>query len=361
MSGSGSSEPDGHLPGSNRPDRRLPVTPDLVSAIKRRMGRRPMAFPFSGPTWPGTVPRPPAEKTLGVDYDTDWARKYPARVARSAVQDLIASPFVRAVARPTVTGLDRIAHVDEPVIFAANHASHVDAPLLVSVIPSRWRDDLFVAGAADYFFDTRFKATAFAFLLNAVPIERQRVSRDSAGRVEELLEDGWSLLIFPEGGRSPDGWGQPHRAGAAWLAARTGRPVIPVYVSGTREILPKGGTRLRPGTTTVSFGRPLRASSSGGSSAAARELAVKLEQEIAALADELTTDWWSARRRAAAGRTPSLTGPGVGSWRRSWALGARDSAESRSSKVSAPSKPPRSQSRDRGRRWRDRSDRWPAE
>ena len=254
-----------------------------------------------------------------MDYDSEWARKYPARVARSVLQDAIAGPLVRAVARPAVSGLDRIAHLDEPVIFAANHASHVDAPLLVSVIPDRWRDDLFVAGAADYFFDTRLKATAFALLLNAVPIERQRVSRDSAGRVEELLEEGWSLLIFPEGGRSRDGWGQPHRPGAAWLAARTGRPVVPVHVSGTRDILPKGGTRLRPGTTTVTFGRPLHAGA-GGTSAAARELALELEQEIAALADEQATDWWSARRRAAKGATPSLTGPDVAAWRRSWAL-----------------------------------------
>ncbi|HEY2428365.1 MAG TPA: lysophospholipid acyltransferase family protein [Acidimicrobiales bacterium] len=265
-----------------------------------------------------------------MDYDSDWARKYPARVARAAVQDLIATPFVRAVARPSVTGLDRIAHLEEPVIFAANHASHVDAPLLVSVIPARWRDDLFVAGAADYFFDTRVKAVAFAFLLNAVPIERQRVSRDSAGRVEELLEDGWSLLIFPEGGRSPDGWGQPHRAGAAWLAARTGRPMVPVYVSGTREILPKGGTRLRPGRTTVTFGGPLRASPDGSpaGSAVARALAADLQREMASLADEQSTDWWTARRRAAAGTTPPLTGPDAGSWRRSWALGASDGSGS---------------------------------
>ena len=316
-----------------------------------------MGFPFSAPTWPGTVPRPPVDKTLGVDYDSDWARKYPARVARAVVQDLVASPLVRAVARPSVTGLDRIAHLDEPVIFAANHASHVDAPLLVSTIPARWRDDLFVAGAADYFFDTRVKAVAFAFLLNAVPIERQRVSRDSAGRVEELLEEGWSLLIFPEGGRSPDGWGQPHRAGAAWLAARTGRPMVPVYVSGTREILPKGGNRLRPGRTTVTFGRPLRASADGSvaGSAAARALAVELEREMAALSDEQSTDWWTARRRAAAGTTPPLTGPDAASWRRSWALGASasESASDGSGRRGGDGR--------RGGGRRRRSDRWPVD
>ena len=308
--------------GEVEPKRRLPVTPDgarhAVEMVRARL-RPPSMFPLAPPTWPGGVPRPPLEKTLGVDYDSEWARETPARVGRAFVQDVIARPVLRALADPRVDGLDRIAHLDEPVIFAANHASHVDAPLILSVIPERWRRDMFVAGAADYFFDTRIKATAFAFLLNAVPIERQRVSRDSANRVAELLNDGWSMLIFPEGGRSPDGWGQPHRAGAAWLAVRTGRPIVPLHVEGTRKILAKGSRRIQPGTTYVTFGRPLRPVAGGDP----RVLADELERAIAALADEQATDWWSARRRAATRTSPPLTGPDAPGWRRTWALGEK--------------------------------------
>lgn len=302
------------------PKKRLPVTPDgarQVLRLARSRLRPPSAFPAAAPTWPGTVPRPPVERTLGVDYETDWARSVPARVGRAVVQEAVAAPLIRALASPTVRGLDRIVHLDEPVIFAANHASHLDAPLLVSVIPERWRAELFVAGAADYFFDTRVKAAAFAFLLNAVPIERQRVSRVSARRVSELLEDGWSMLIFPEGGRSPDGWGQPHRAGAAWMAARTGRPIVPVHIEGTRRILAKGSNRIRRGHTQVTFGRPLRPRRDVDP----RALAVELEAAVAALADEIENDWYTARRRAAAGTTPPLTGPEAARWRRAWALG----------------------------------------
>ena len=312
------------LPGSAPPDRRLPVTPDAlksaVRSIKARV-RPPSAFPLSAPTWPTTVPRPPVESSLGMDYDTEWARSPAARSARRALQDVVAAPAVRLLASPEVAGLDRISHLDEPVIFAANHASHLDAPLLVSVIPSRWRQELFVAGAADYFFDTRVKATAFAFLLNAVPIERQRVSRKSINRVAELLSDGWSLLIFPEGGRSPDGWGQPYTAGAAWLSVRAGLPIVPVYVEGTRQILAKGSRRLKPGRTKVNFGRPLRPSPEGDT----RALAGELESAIAALADEIGTDWYTARKRAVSGTTPPLTGPDAAAWRRAWALGDRPS------------------------------------
>ena len=59
----------------------------------------------------------------------------------------------------------------------------------------------------------------------------------------ELLEDGWNLVIFPEGGRSPDGWTQAFRGGAAYLARRTGAPVVPVYLHGTRHVLPKSAGR----------------------------------------------------------------------------------------------------------------------
>ncbi|MGH9059666.1 MAG: 1-acyl-sn-glycerol-3-phosphate acyltransferase, partial [Acidimicrobiales bacterium] len=161
------------LPGGGTPERRLPVSPDMVRArVRARLPRAPSAFPLAKPNWPDSVPRPAPERKLGVDYDSDWARRYPARVARLLLNEAVTRPLVRAVADPQVEGTDRFSHLDEPVIFAANHASHLDTPLLLSVIPEPWRHRLVVAGAADYFFDTRVKATAFALVLNTVPIER---------------------------------------------------------------------------------------------------------------------------------------------------------------------------------------------
>ncbi|HLI24667.1 MAG TPA: lysophospholipid acyltransferase family protein, partial [Acidimicrobiales bacterium] len=256
-------------------------------------------------------------RRLETNYDTAWARRYPARVARLLVNELVTGPVIRTVADPRVTGLDRIAHLDGPVVFAANHASHLDTPLLLSVIPDRWRHRTVVAAAADYFFDTRLKSAFFALWLAAIPIERRRVNRDSANRASALLSEGWSLLIYPEGGRTPDGWGRPHSAGAAWLAERSGRPLVPVYVEGTRRILARGSWRLRPGSAAVTFGRPLVPQGD------IRRLAADLERAVDALGDEQGSDWWTARRRAAAGSTPSLTGPAAGAWRRSWALGDR--------------------------------------
>ncbi|MGH9078216.1 MAG: lysophospholipid acyltransferase family protein [Acidimicrobiales bacterium] len=299
------------LPGATPPRRRLAVTPGSLRPGFRRSGR---SFPLVAPTWPATVDKPAPATTLGTRYQTAWARRYPARLARVLVTELVARPAVAALARPSVEGLDRIDHLQGPAIFAANHSSHLDTILLLSVLPERFRHRTVVAAGADYFFDSRAKAAFFALTIAAVPIERRRVSRDSVARTAALLGDGWSLVIYPEGGRSPDGWAQPHTAGAAWLAERSGVPVVPIFVGGTRDILPRGSARLRPGPTEVSFGRPLTAAGD------VRGLAARIETAIAVLGDEAGTDWWSARRRAAQGSTPAPTGPEAAGWRRAWAL-----------------------------------------
>lgn len=288
--------------------------------------RRPLGFPLRAPTWPASVPRPPERSKLGVNYDSDWARRYPVRLARVAWTELVTRPLITVVARPTVSGLDRLEHLEAPVIFAPNHASHLDTPVLLAALPDRFRHKIVTLAAADYFFDSRLKATYFSFSLNAVPIDRDRVSRASTDRAEALISEGWNLLIFPEQGRSPDGWGQRHRAGAAWLAARSGRPVVPVHIAGTDKLLPRGAKRLYTGKTKVTFGPPL------APDVHARQLVTDVEQAIGRLADEAATDWWSARARAAQGRTPALTGPDASSWRRAWALGPspKDRARKRS-------------------------------
>lgn len=274
-------------------------------------------FPLRAPTWPGGVERPPPERKTGVDFETEWARKYPARLARAALIDGVTRPAVRVVASPTVRGLDRIRGLDGPAVFASNHASHVDTPLLLSSLPSRFRHRTIVGAAADYFFDKRWKGTMWALVLNAVPIERTKVSRRSAELAVDLVRDGWSMVIYPEGGRTPDGWAQEFRGGAAFVARQCNVPVVPIHIEGTRRILRRGGGKFRLSNTTVTFGAPMWPAEGED----ARKFAARIAASVAELADEQATDWWSARRRAAAGKTPSLSGPGAGAWRRTWALG----------------------------------------
>jgi 1-acyl-sn-glycerol-3-phosphate acyltransferase len=305
----GTSETEGGSGGLRGTLRRL-----APPALAARAGRS--RFPLAAPSWPESIPRPAPTSDLGVHYDTAWARKYPVRLARAMVLDNVTRPVVRVLASPLVRGEEALTDLEAPVIFAANHASHVDTPLLLSCLPLRFRHRTVVAAAADYFFDRRWKADAWSFVLGAIPIERTKVNRRSAELAAELLADGWNLMIFPEGGRSPDGWAQTFRGGAAYLASRTGRPVVPVHLDGTRHVLPKGRNTVRRTRTTVAYGTPLRP----GEGEDARRFAARIEAAIATLADEASSDWWTARKRAASGATPSLRGPDTVAWRRSWML-----------------------------------------
>lgn len=297
---------------AQRVQRRLPKPTAALRAAE---------FPFRAPTLPGGVEPLPKDPTLGAAYDTAWARSPAARLGRLALLEGVVRPLVKAVADPERRGYDRLVGLDGPAIFAANHLSHVDAGLLMTSLPEPWRHRAFAAAAADYFFDTRVKATMAALALNAIPIERSKVTRRSAILAAELIDDGWSMVIFPEGGRSPDGWAQPFRAGAAFLAVRCGVPVVPVHIEGTGRILPKGTNKLVPGRTRVTFGTPI----DPGPDADMRALAADIEAAVTALADEVAGDWWTARQRAHAGQSPPLSGPDASSWRRAWALGDRRS------------------------------------
>lgn len=297
-----------------------------VESLARRAGAplRRYGFPYRRPTVPRhvTVPRPVGD--LGADYDTDWARRPLARAVRGVIVEGPLRLAVRAVASPTVTGLDRLADLaraDEPppVIFAPNHHSHVDTGVMIRAIPLCWRRELVVAAAADYFFDARWKATVSALALNAVPIDRDATGRSTADLLRALVADGHSLIIYPEGGRSPDGWGQEFKGGAAYLSARTGAPVVPVFLDGTGEIFGKGATRLRPGRTSVVFGRPLERHDDENT----RRFNARIEAAVTRLGDESLTDSWTAARRAASGTNPSLSGPDHDGWRRQWQLGER--------------------------------------
>lgn len=291
-----------------------------------QLSRLRAGFPWRAPSWPTGLARPLA-RSLGVDYDTAWARSYGVRLVRALLLENVTRPVLRVLADPTVAGLDRLDGLRTPAVFAANHSSHLDAPLILSALPPRLRHRTVVSAAADYFFDRPWKAALSAGLIGAVPTERQRVNRRSMDVASELLDGGWNLVFFPEGGRSPDGWARQFGASAAYLAQRAGAPVVPVHVEGSGGVLGKRRPGLRRGETTVTFGRPLWAEEG----VSARRLGERIEASVEALADEARTDWWAARLRAGTGTTPAITGPGGPSWRRAWALGPDSTPKGRRS------------------------------
>ncbi len=291
----------------------------MTFELKRPQIKKPLAklpFPLRAPSTPLSVEPLPADENTGANYDTEWARSPGARAFRGALTTAVMKPAMTMLASPTVKGLDRLDSLDGPAIFAANHHSHLDTPLLITTIPEPWRSELVVGGAADYFFSSRAKGAVAALTLAAFPVERDSTGRKTVDLAAEMLDEGWSILIYPEGGRSPDGWGQPFRRGAAYLSKRCDVPVVPIHVEGTGRILRKGRKLPNPSTSKITFGAPVKANEGERTAS----LSERLEASVAELADEATTDWWTARQRAHAGTTPPMHGPNAGAWRRVWAL-----------------------------------------
>jgi 1-acyl-sn-glycerol-3-phosphate acyltransferase len=271
-----------------------------------RWGRRAQV-PRSAEQWV-----PPARSTV---FRTEWSRRRPAMAAREVAQKAGLEPLFRSQVRTRVEGLDVLDRVRGPVIFVANHASHLDTPLILLSLPDEWRRRTAVAAAADYFFDTWWRAVGSSLLFNTFPIDRR--GGTMAATPGEVLADGWSLVIYPEGTRSTDGWMGRFRMGAAYLAKEHGVPVVPVAHRGTFAAMPRGAGWPARGRRqlTIRFGEPLepRADES------VRDFAPRIKDAVAALLDEDRTTWWEARRRVARGAVPDPSGPQVAAWRRVWA------------------------------------------
>lgn len=280
---------------------------DDVRTVARgwRWGRRPQV-PRSAEQW--VLPQ---RSTV---FRTEWSRKRPAMAAREVAQKAGLEPLFRSQVRTRVEGLDVLDRVRGPVIFVANHASHLDTPLILLSLPAEWRRRTAVAAAADYFFDTWWRAVGSSLLFNTFPIDRR--GGTMAATPGEVLAEGWSLVIYPEGTRSVDGWMGKFRMGAAFLAKEYGVPVVPVAHRGTYAAMPRGQGWPSRGRRqlTIRFGEPLVA----GPEESVREFAPRIKDAVAALLDEDRSTWWEARRRVAAGAVPDPSGPRVAQWRRVW-------------------------------------------
>ncbi|WP_419922628.1 lysophospholipid acyltransferase family protein [Candidatus Poriferisodalis sp.] len=272
-------------------------------------------FPLRAGTTPkGQIPLP---ANVGSNYETDWARRFPARVARRVARDTLGRAIVRYYARPTIKGVDRLSDLRGPAVFAANHQSHADTAVMVTSIPEPWCNRLVVGAAADYFFGNRFSSAISALFVGAIPIERTSVNRRNIDQAVALLRSGWSLVIYPEGGRSRDGWGQQFRPGAAYLAKQAGVPVVPVHIRGTFDILRKGRAWPKRARAVVNFGRPLDFADDDNN----RRFTRRLQAAVEGLADETATgNWFAARRRLHSADSPGLEGPAASAWRRRWTL-----------------------------------------
>ena len=187
-----------------------------------------------------------------------WPLGFPARAARTLLQRTLIDPLLALLCPTRARGLENLENLSGPLLFSANHTSHLDTLLVLKVLPRRYRWRLSLAAAADYWFANPLLGSLTALLINSFPMARQGNARPSMEHTVDLIDRGWSVLIFPEGTRSLSGEMQPFKPGVGLLAVELGVPVVPIHLRGAYAILPKGSRVPRPGPVEVTIGAPLR-------------------------------------------------------------------------------------------------------
>lgn len=214
---------------------------------------------------------PPPE---AVDFPS-WNRAWPIRALRAVSQPGFLLPLTRVFAWINVDGLHHLKNLEGPVIFAANHQSHMDVPVVLAALPGKWRRQVAPAMAKEFFKahffpdeyprKTRFIKSLEYYLssafFNAFPLpQREAGARQTLRYAGDLISDGYSILLFPEGKRTEHGEIAPFRPGIGMMASRLGVPIVPVRLEGIDRVLHQKWKMAKPGHVRVSFGAPLRLS-----------------------------------------------------------------------------------------------------
>jgi long-chain acyl-CoA synthetase len=218
----------------------------------------------------------------------------PAREAGKAIVGKIADLFYGEVMKPRVYGRAHIPH-NRNVIVVANHASHLDMGFVRFALGTYGQGMVSLA-AQDYFFESGVKRAFFENLTNLKPFDRRASLRQSIRQASEVIEQGRTVLIFPEGTRSATGELQEFKPLVGHLALVHGVDILPVHLEGTHSAMPKGSRLPVKREIVARIGPPLgaadlrRLTRELAPPAAAREVARLAHAAVAALRDGKVLD-----------------------------------------------------------------------
>ncbi len=201
-----------------------------------------------------------------------WNRSWPARWLRRAVQATLVRPLTRYFTRIAVAGIENLRDLQPPVIFAPNHQSFMDVPAILCALPPEWRGRLAPAMAKEWFephfhpdrysrwrrFTSGLQYYSATLFFNAFPLpQREMGARRTLRYMGSLTDEGWCVLIFPEGDRTHAGEVLPFFPGVAMLASRTRIPVVPVRLEGLERVFHRDAHWPTHAPSKVTFGAPL--------------------------------------------------------------------------------------------------------
>ena len=253
----------------------------LETLVAGSAGVRPGDVPDSIPGEPTRTPvaNPEISSQLGVrPHDVPnlsfpaWNRSLPARAIRRASLPTWILPLGRLFAVVEVDGLEHLRDLDGPVIFAANHQSHFDTPVILDSLPPRWRYRVAPAMSKEFFnahflpqrygrkawFTNSLNYYLAALFFSAFPLTQGGTgTRQTLRYIGELLADGFSILIYPEGARTEEGGIGRFQPGVGMIASRMAVPVVPVRLAGLEHVLGRHAYFPTRGRARCAFGAPM--------------------------------------------------------------------------------------------------------
>ncbi len=244
---------------------------ELMMDVEEKLGASVDESAFAAVTKVADLasPLPAVEETAFPIYN----RSSSAKLIRGLALEGVLLPIAKMIARRKVSGLENLTSLHGPVIFAANHQSHFDTPIILASLPPHWRRRIAPAMWKEYF-DAHFHPEKYsrlqhwtnsflywliALLFNGFPIPQTEAGAGESIRyMGELVEEGWSILIFPEGERSTTGEIGRFFPGVGMIASRLRLPIVPVQLRGFDQVLPRNTKWPHPGQVDVKFGAPIQ-------------------------------------------------------------------------------------------------------
>jgi long-chain acyl-CoA synthetase len=201
----------------------------------------------------------------------EWAQRPPVTWLRPLLRELLLLPIARILCPLRVAGYERLVAARPPLLIVANHVTMVDPVLILAALPRRLRR---AAVAMDGEMLRRYRHPSLAAstrerlggplaylvlaaLMNVLPLPRKSGFRKSFRYAGESVERGYSVVVFPEGVRTPNGDMSPFLPGIGLLADGLGLPVLPVFIQGLFALKSASRRIARPGEVSVIFGDPV--------------------------------------------------------------------------------------------------------
>jgi long-chain acyl-CoA synthetase len=201
-----------------------------------------------------------------------WPRWWPVRWIRAFAFYGLVRPALRLLGWPRVRGRENLRGVNGPVLIGANHVSYIDLGFVLHALPARLRRRTAVAMGGETLEELRNPPPGTKFLrailgriqyplvlalFHVFPLPVRSGFRKSFAFAGELVDRGWSVLVFPEGVLTPDGAIGPFRAGIGLLVTRLRVPVIPMRLEGLFDLREANKHWTSPGHIRVTVGTPV--------------------------------------------------------------------------------------------------------